>query len=164
MRGNSYFLIIEGTETVRIVLAIQSHPVFGPGHQLIKKWPDLKIWGKASRFWNDSADEANAEVSRCSAKFKGLDLRFVVQFKGSELKYQQMERPKDGVALATGKVLKQLNYHLSLTAELSRCSAKFQSSDLRFVVQSQGSELKYQQNQLIKKQSDLKIWGQALRF
>ena len=101
MRGNSYFgpaqrrggsangksartikisflkiYTFDAAKTVRIVLAIQSHPVFGPGHQLIKKWLDLKIWGKASRFWNDSADEANAEVSRCSAKFKGSDLRF----------------------------------------------------------------------------------------
>ena len=102
----------DAAKTVRIVLAIQSHPVFGPGHQLIKKWLDLKIWGKASRFWNDSADEANAEVSRCSAKFKGSGLRFVVQLKGSELKYQQMERPKDGVALGTGEVLKQLGNHV----------------------------------------------------
>ena len=35
-----------------------------------------------------------------------------VQLKGSELKYQQMERPKDGVALGTGEVLKQLGNHV----------------------------------------------------
>ena len=37
-------------KSVRIVLAIQSHPVFGPGHQLIKKRSDLKIWRQALRF------------------------------------------------------------------------------------------------------------------
>ena len=100
----------DAAKTVRIVLAIQSHPVFGPGHQLIKKWLDLKIWGKASRFWNDSADEANAEVSRCSAKLKGSDLRFVVQFQGSELKYQQNSADKKAIRSedlgASFKVLK----------------------------------------------------------
>ena len=41
-------------------------------------------------------------------KFKSSEVKYKLKCQGLEIKYQQMERHKDGVALGTGKVQEQL--------------------------------------------------------
>ena len=43
-------------------------------------------------------------------KFKSSEVKYKLKCQGLEIKYQQMERHKDGVALGTGKVQEQLNF------------------------------------------------------
>ena len=68
--------MIDLAKTVRIVLAIQSHPVSAPGHQLIKECPDLEILRDLLRFWNDSADNAKLRSDDSRENFKGLKWKY----------------------------------------------------------------------------------------
>ena len=45
-------------------------------------------------------------------KFKRSEIKYKLKCTGSEIKYQQMVWPKDGVALGTGKVQEQLKNHV----------------------------------------------------